>query len=202
MKKILNLFLPAVMMAVMVSTGFAEVTAGDAAADFTATDTKGRPQTLSDYKGKFVVLEWFNVDCPFVKKHYGSGNMQRLQKTYTDKGVVWLSVCSSAPEKQGHYTAEQMNAMMAEKQSKATAVVLDASGDIGKSYGAKTTPHIFIINPEGTVIYQGAIDSIASTDPADIEKSENYVQAALDAAMAGKTVAVSATKSYGCSVKY
>jgi peroxiredoxin len=181
---------------------FAGVSAGQAAPEFSAVDTTGTEHSLSQFKGRFVVLEWFNPDCPFVKKHYGSGNMQRLQETYTGRGIVWLTVASSAPGKQGHLTAEAGNAVIAQRGSRQTALLLDAEGRVGRLYGAKTTPHLFIVNPEGTVIYAGAIDDTPSADPADIPDAVNYVQQALDQAMAGEAVAVPQTTPYGCSVKY
>jgi len=181
---------------------FAQVMSNQAAPDFTLTDTNGQSHSLSDYKGKFVVLEWFNPDCPFVKKHYNSGNMPGLQKQYTAKGVVWLSIDSSAPGNEGNYPPQDLNKFMAAKGAAPTAVFTDADGKIGRLYGAQTTPHMFIIDPKGILIYQGAIDDTPSADIDDLKTAKNYVSAALDAAMAGKPVAVSATKSYGCSVKY
>ena len=175
---------------------------GTNAPDFSLTDSKGKTQTVSQYKGKYVVLEWFNPECPFVKKHYGSGNMQKLQEEFTGKGVVWLSIDSSAPGKEGNLTAEQANAKIAEWKTKQTAVVLDPDGKAGQAYGAKNTPHMFVINPEGKVVYEGAIDSKATPNPADIANSTNYVKVALDESMAGKTVSNANTKPYGCSVKY
>lgn len=175
---------------------------GKSAPDFTLTDTHGKKHSLSDYKGKFVVLEWINHDCPFVGKHYGSGNMQKLQKKYTKKGVIWLSINSSAPGKQGHCSPEKANKLTKEKDAAPTAVLLDPDGKVGKLYGAKTTPHMFIINPEGILIYNGAIDDKPSTNVADIAKAKNYVQTALDEALAGKKVTIRATQPYGCSVKY
>jgi hypothetical protein len=178
------------------------VTVGQPAPDFSLTDTMGHAQTLSGHKGKFVVIEWSNYDCPFVKKHYGSGNMQRVQKLYTEKGVIWLTINSSAPGKQGNYPPEKWNEMIKEKGSAATAVLLDPDGKVGKMFGAKTTPHLFVINPEGVLIYQGAIDDKPSFDPKTIEGARNYVEMALDAAMAGKPVETPETQSYGCSIKY
>jgi peroxiredoxin len=175
---------------------------GTTAPDFSVTDSKGKTQTLSQYKGKYVVLEWFNPDCPFVKKHYGSGNMQKLQEEFTGKGVVWLSVDSSAPGKEGNLTAEQANAKMSEWKTKQTALLLDPDGKAGQTYGAKNTPHMFVINPEGKIIYEGAIDSKASANPADIDGSTNYVKVALTESMSGKPVTTANTKPYGCSVKY
>ena len=175
---------------------------GTNAPDFSLTDSKGKTQSVSQYKGKYVVLEWFNPDCPFVKKHYGSGNMQKLQEEFTGKGVVWLSIDSSAPGLEGHLTAEQANAKMTEWKTKQTALVLDPDGKAGQAYGAKNTPHMFVINPEGKIVYEGAIDSKASANPADIANATNYVKVALDESMAGKTVSNANTKPYGCSVKY
>lgn len=180
----------------------AEVMTGQMASDFTLNDTNGQAQALSAYKGEYIVLEWFNHDCPFVKKHYDSNNMQSLQKEYTAKGVVWLSINSSAPGKEGYYEAAQMQQLMEAKNAAPTAVLLDPDGIAGRLYGAQATPHMFVIDPNGMLIYQGAIDDIPSVDVADIPKAINYVRAALDAAMAGQPVAVSTTKSYGCSVKY
>ena len=175
---------------------------GSAAPDFSVTDSKGKTQSLSQYKGKTVVLEWFNPGCPFVKKHYGSDNMQKLQAEYTAKGVVWLTIDSSAPGKEGHLTAEQAEKKLAEWKSHSTALLLDSDATAARAYSAKNTPHMFIINPEGKVIYAGAIDSKATPNPADIATSTNYVKAALDESMGGKPVSTASTKPYGCSVKY
>src|SRR6476660_726472 len=161
---------------------------GTNAPDFSLTDSKGKTQSVSQYKGKYVVLEWFNPECPFVKKHYGSGNMQKLQAEFTGKGVVWLSIDSSAPGLEGYLTADQANAKMTEGKTKQTALVLDPDGKAGRTYGAKNMPHMFVINPEGKIVYEGAIDSKASPNPADIADSTNYVKVALDESMAGKTV--------------
>lgn len=190
------------MLTLTAGAAWAQVVSNQAAPDFTLTDTNGQKHSLLDYKGKFVVLEWFNPDCPFVKKHYNSGNMPKLQKNYTAKGVVWLSINSSAPGKQGSYTPQGFNKFMADKGGAPTAVLLDTAGKVGHLYGAQTTPGLFVIDPKGALIYQGAIDDIPSTDTADVKTAKNYVSAALDAAMNGKPVAVPATKSYGCSVKY
>lgn len=175
---------------------------GTNAPDFSVTDSKGKAQSVSQYKGKYVVLEWFNPECPFVKKHYGGGNMQKLQEEFTGKGVVWLSIDSSAPGKEGHLTADQANQKMTEWKTKQTALLLDPDGKAGQTYGAKNTPHMFIINPEGKVIYEGAIDSKASANAADIANSTNYVKVALDESLGGKPVTTANTKPYGCSVKY
>jgi len=180
----------------------AAVITGQPAPDFTLTDTNGQAHSLSGFKGKYVVLEWFNHDCPFVKKHYDAGNMQALQKEYTAKDAVWLSINSSATGKEGYYNAEQTNKMFQDKGAAPTAVLLDSDGKVGQLYGAQTTPHMYIINPKGVLIYQGAIDDKKSTDSADIATSKNYVKSALDAAMVGQAISDATTKSYGCSVKY
>ncbi len=172
------------------------------APDFALAGIDGKTYKLSDFKGKYVVLEWNNLDCPFVKKHYGSGNMQALQKKYTDKGIVWLTICSSAQGKQGYYEPAALQELTKEKKLSSTAYLRDADGKVGKEYGAKTTPSIFIVNPEGTLIYAGAIDDKPSPDPNDIPGATNYVAACLDASLAGKAVATKSTVSYGCSVKY
>lgn len=175
---------------------------GQPAPDFTGTDTNGNTHKLSDLKGKTVVLEWTNPGCPFVVKHYDSGNMQKLQGEATAKDIVWLSVNSGAEGKEGHQTAEAGNAYIAEKSGKATALILDKSGEIGKAYDAKTTPHMFVINPEGVLVYDGAIDSDDSFKPETIAGATNYVTAALAALESGTAIEPSKTKPYGCSVKY
>ena len=178
------------------------VRVGNAAPDFTGTDSNGKTQKLSEYRGKYVVLEWTNNGCPYTQKHYESGNMQALQKEWTAKGVVWLTVLSSAPGEQGYMTASQENAYVGKEHAAPTAVLLDPTGVIGHAYEAKTTPHMFVIDPAGRLIYAGAIDDHATTDPEDIKSSKNYVSDALSASMAGKPVATSYTRPYGCSVKY
>lgn len=178
------------------------VRVGDPAPDFTGTDSNGKTQTLSEYKGKYVVLEWSNRDCPYTRKHYSSGNMQSLQKEWTAKGVTWLTILSSAPGEEGYVTASEENAQLAKVHAAPTAAILDPKGTIGHEYDAKTTPQMFVIDPSGKVIYAGAIDDHPTTDTADIQKSKNYVAQALGEAMAGGTVATSYTRPYGCSVKY
>lgn len=175
---------------------------GKPAPKFSLKGADGKEYSLSDFKGKFVVLEWYNPDCPFVKKHYNSDNMQALQKKYTEKGVVWLVINSSAKGKQGHCPPDLANKLIKKKGMAATAFLLDHDGKVGKMYGARTTPHMYIIDKEGVLIYAGAIDDKPSTNPDDIKGSKNYVVAALDEALAGKSVTVNATKPYGCSVKY
>ena len=175
---------------------------GKAAPAFSLTDLEGKTVKLADFKGKFVVLEWVNFDCPFVRKHYGSENMQKLQKTYTGKDVVWITICSSAPGKQGHLTADEAKEATKERGATPTEFLLDPKGVTGRAYGAKTTPHMYVIDPKGKLLYNGAIDDMPSTKVADVPNSKNYVVAALDAAMAGKPVENATTKPYGCSVKY
>lgn len=177
-------------------------TIGEKAPNFTLTDSNGKTHSLSDFKGKYVVLEWVNYGCPFVKKHYGSGNMQKLQETYTSKDVVWLAICSSAPGNQGFFKGDELQKAIKEHNSKATAYLIDADGTVGNMYEAKTTPNMYIINPEGTLVYAGAIDDKPSVDPEDIKTSMNYVSSALDQAMSGKAIAVKTTQPYGCGVKY
>lgn len=195
-------FLAAAVPFGVFATPAADVQVDKMAPNFTLIDSHGNKHSLSDYKGKFVVLEWVNFGCPFVGKHYNSGNMQRLQKMFTEKGVVWLSICSSAPGKQGYYEAKEINELLKEKQAAPTAYLLDPEGEVGKMYGAKTTPHMYIINPEGVLIYAGGIDDIRSTRLEDVNKAHNFVTAALGEAMAGKAVAVKTATPYGCSVKY
>ncbi|MBU49410.1 MAG: thioredoxin family protein [Deltaproteobacteria bacterium] len=175
---------------------------GEAAPDFTLTDTHGKKHKLSDFKKKYVVLEWLNHGCPFVKKHYNSGNMQKLQKKWTKKGVIWLSIASSAPGKQGYFTAKQANALSKKKKAAPTALLQDASGTVGRLYGARTTPHMFVISPKGVLLYAGAIDNNRSWDPSTIKGATNFVSQALTEAMAGKAVSKPLTRPYGCSVKY
>jgi peroxiredoxin len=175
---------------------------GSAAPDFSLPDAKGKPHSLSDYKGKYVVLEWFNPECPFVKKHYGGGNMQKLQEQYTGKGVVWLTIDSNAPGTEGNLSPEQAEKVASAWKTKQTALLLDPEGKAGRAYGAKNTPNMVIINPKGKIVYEGAIDSKATPNPGDIPSSTNYVKVALDESLSGKPVSNPTTKPYGCSVKY
>jgi len=175
---------------------------GDAAPAFTAIASNGKTYRLADYRGKYVVLEWHNNGCPYVGKHYNSGNMQRLQKQWTARGVVWFTILSSAPGKQGYVTAGAENDYLAKEQAAPTAALLDPSGEIGHLYDAKTSPQMVVINPAGVVIYDGAIDDKPTTDLADVPGATNYVSLALEQSMAGNAVATPATRPYGCSVKY
>lgn len=175
---------------------------GQPAPDFKAMDTNGQEQTLSQYKGKTVVLEWTNPECPYVVKHYGSGNMQALQKEAADAGAVWLTIASSAKGKQGYMTNNDANAWTTAQKATPTARIVDDTGAVGGLYAAKTTPHMFVINPEGVLVYSGAIDSNDSFKPETIAGAKNYVREALKAIKEGKAVETASTKPYGCSVKY
>ena len=196
------------LVAVMLTMGGAsaahagEAMAGQPAPEFSLTEARGTQHSLSNYRGTFVVLEWFNHECPFVRKHYDSGNMQALQAASTGKGVVWLTIASSAPGKQGYLTPEAATQVIQQRKAKPTALLLDPDGTVGRRYGAKTTPHVFVINPEGVVIYAGALDDRPSFDSADLPTAPNYVRQALDQAMAGQPVSVASTRPYGCAVKY
>ncbi len=174
---------------------------GQAAPDFTATDTLGKTHKLSDFKGKHVVLEWTNPGCPFVVKHYG-GNMQALQKEFTEKGVVWLSITSTEKGSYEYFPPAKMASWVNDKQARPTALLMDEPGKIGQLYNAKTTPHMYIINPQGVLVYSGAIDSVSSARAEDIKTATNYVRQGLNEALSGKAISVASTRSYGCSVKY
>ena len=190
----------ALVLAASPALAVAEV--GQPAPGFTLTDSNGQSHNLSDFKGKFVVLEWLNHGCPFVIKHYDSGSMQKLQKEYTGQDVIWLSVVSSAPGKQGHLSPAETNQAKEEKGSAATAILIDRGGTVGQLYGAKVTPELYVINPAGDLIYAGAIDDKKSVDPADVAGATNHVKQALDEALAGQPVSTPRTEPYGCSVKY
>jgi peroxiredoxin len=165
-------------------------------------DTNGKSVNLADFKGKTVVLEWHNPECPFVKKHYDSANMQRLQSKYTRDGVVWLAISSTEPTHQDYKSATAVNALLKSSNASPTAYLMDESGATGKAYGARTTPHMYIVNPQGTLVYAGGIDDKRSASIADIKTAKNYVAAALDELKAGKSVSTPTTSPYGCSVKY
>ncbi len=185
-----------------VASTLADLPVGKAAPDFSLTDTNGRPVSLASFRGKTVVLEWNNPECPTVKKHYDSGNMQKTQAAAAADGVVWLTVNSSGEGNQGHMTAAEAKSFAAGQQSRRTAYLLDPDGAVGKTYGAKTTPHLYVINPSGTLVYNGGIDDKPTQDPADIATARNHVLAALGELKAGKPVSVPTSKPYGCSVKY
>jgi peroxiredoxin len=175
---------------------------GQPAPAFSVADTTGKTWSLADLAGKGLILEWTNHDCPYVQKHYESGNMQALQQEARDAGYVWLSVISSAPGKQGHVSPAEADELTEGRGAAPTAVLLDVDGAMGRAYGAKTTPHMFVIDGAGTLVYMGGIDDRATTDPADVEGAENYVRLALTDLAAGKAVSNPATRPYGCSVKY
>lgn len=180
---------------------FATATVGQAAPDFSATDTGGKTRQLSDYKGKLVVLEWTNPGCPFVQKHY-NGNMQSLQKEFAAKGVVWLSLNSTETGNGDYLTPAKLAGWMGEKQASATAILMDESGKIGQLYGAKTTPHMYVVSQQGRLVYAGAIDSIASAQVDDIKTAKNYVRQGLNEALSGKAITLASSRAYGCSIKY
>jgi peroxiredoxin len=200
-----RIFSGAVLTAPMASTlmpaAHASVAVGQAAPDFTATDTSGKARKLSEFRGKFVVLEWTNPGCPFVRKHYG-GNMQATQKDATAKGAVWLAINSTEEASSDYLPPVQLASWMGEKNASPTATLMDPAGTLGQLYGAKTTPTMFIVNPQGQLVYAGAIDSIASARVDDIKTATNYVRQGLAEAMAGKPLTVAASRAYGCSVKY
>lgn len=175
---------------------------GKQAPAFSLADAQGKTVTLAELAGKVVVLEWVNFDCPFVRKHYGSGNMQALQKEAKAKGVVWISVGSSAKGKQGWFEGEALKSRMAKEGWAGAHYLVDADGKMGRDYGARTTPHLFVIASDGKVAYAGAIDDRPTADPEDVKGASNYVRAAWEALAAAKPVSPSAVKAYGCSVKY
>ena len=190
------------LVVLLATSGALAVKVGDPAPDFTATDSNDKTHRLAEYKGKYVVLEWHNQGCPYTRKHYESGNMQRLQREWTSKGVVWFTVISSAPGTQGYVKARDENEYVKKMNATPTAVLLDPGGSLGHLYAAKTTPHMYVIDPNGVLIYNGAIDDRPTPDQSDIANSKNYVSAALQEAMSGKQVSDPTTRPYGCSVKY
>jgi peroxiredoxin len=175
---------------------------GAPAPGFSLQDSHGKARSLGEYQGKYVVLEWFNPGCPFVQKHYKSDNMQQLQKEFTGKGVVWLTIDSSAEGKEGYLTPAEANKQIADWKIQSTALLLDPEGKVGHEYAATNTPHMFVIDPNGKLLYSGAIDSKPTPDPDDIQGATNYVKVALEEAMAGKPVTTSNSRAYGCSIKY
>ena len=201
MKRLLALTV-LLIFAVSFSLSASDIEIDEAAPQFTLIDSNGDEHSLSDFNGKIVVLEWINFGCPFVKKHYNSGNMQNLQKKYTDKGVIWLSICSSAEGKQGNLSPDEINESLNEYNASQTAYLIDENGEVGQAYGAKTTPHMYIIDEEGILVYAGGIDDIKSTDVDDIEEAVNYVAEGLDLLLDGNPVKTQVSTPYGCSVKY
>jgi peroxiredoxin len=191
-----------VLAAMISATPSFAIKVGEAAPTLPVQDMNGKMTSVADFKGKYIVLEWHNQGCPYVKKHYNSGNMQKLQGQAKDLGVVWLTVISSKPGKQGAVTADEEKAYLTQQKASPTDVLLDQKSSFAEKYGAKTTPHMMVIDPQGNVIYTGAIDDKESTDVADVPTAKNYVMAALKESMAGKPVTVSSTRPYGCNVKY
>jgi peroxiredoxin len=175
---------------------------GQAAPDFTLTGIDGKRYKLSDFRGKLVVLEWFNSECPFVQKHYESGNMQKLQSKYVGKGIVWLGINSTSPKHSNYRDPARSQAILQEWKSTPSAFLLDPDGKVGLAYGARTTPHMYIVDPTGKLIYMGGIDDKPSSSQRDIPDAKNYVAVALDETLGGKTIANSNTRPYGCSIKY
>ncbi len=186
----------------LVAIAQAAVAPGVSAPDFTLTSVDGTSVKLSQYRGKYVVLEWFNSECPFVQKHYNSGNMQKLQSNYTDKGIVWLAINSTNPKHFNYRDAKRSRQIMSDWKSEPDSLLLDPGGTVGRAYGARTTPHMYIIDPEGELVYMGGIDDKPSTNARDIPGAKNYVMAALDELLAGRGVSDSDTRPYGCSIKY
>jgi len=175
---------------------------GRPAPAFTLPDTRGAQHSLAQYRGKWVVLEWSNYGCPYVRKHYNSGNIPRQQQKWRDRGVVWLSVMSSAPGEQGHFAPAAMNAESERMGSSASAVLLDPAGTVGRAYDARTTPHMFVIDPRGTLVYMGGIDDVPTPRPEDLARARQLVDAALTEATAGRPVSTPVSRPYGCNVKY
>lgn len=205
MRHFISRTLPGIAAAALVALSapaHADAVVGQPAPEFTLGDSHGKIHSLAEFKGKVVVLEWVNPECPFVQKHYGSGNMQKLQKTYTAKGVAWLTINSSAPGKQGHLTPATAGAFVKEQGAAPSAILLDPDGRAGRAYGAKTTPHMYVIDASGKLAYAGAIDDKPSTDTDDIATARSYIKESLDAVLSGSPVTTPSTQPYGCSVKY
>lgn len=192
----------AACLAAVAGTACAAATIGQPAPAFTAIDSGGQRVSLADFKGRHVVLEWVNPGCPYVQKHYGASNMQATQKAATSRGVVWLAVNSTSPDHGDYKTPAAMTAWMQANRAAASATLMDSDGKIGQAYGARTTPHLYLIDPAGKLVYAGAIDSKPTANPADIASATNHVRQALDEALSGKPVSVASTRPYGCSVKY
>lgn len=188
--------------AVGASGALAQVQPGKPAPDFAVQDSAGKTIKLSDFKGKTVVLEWTNQDCPYVRKHYGGNNMQTLQKEATDKGVVWLTISSSAPGQQGHVTGLEADELTKTRKASPTAFLLDPEGKVGHMYDARTTPHMYVVDKAGVLAYMGAMDDKPTSNLADLKTARPYLKEAVDAVLAGEPVKVASTRAYGCSIKY
>ncbi len=205
LNELLNRPLKALMLACSVTLAggaLAQAQLNQPAPAFTATDIAGKSVNLSEFQGKYVVLEWVNPGCPFVQKHYNSGNMQSLQKEAATKGVVWLSVASNAKGAEGYQSPTALAAWMKGKSAAQTGVLVDSDGKLGRAFGARATPHMYVISPQGTLIYAGGIDNKPTTNPADIAGATNYVRQALNEALAGKAVSRAAAPAYGCGIEY
>ena len=189
-------------VAFIIAPDAAAQTVGQPAPNFTLPDANGRQVSLADFRGRTVVLEWNNPECPFVRKHYGSGNMQRTQAAAAREGAVWLTINSGGPGKQGHMNGAEARAFVAQAGARPTAYLLDPRGDVGRAYDARTPPHMYVVNGTGNLVYAGAIDDRPTADPADIEGARNHVLAALSEVSAGRAVTVATSRPYGCSVKY
>jgi len=201
-RRLLPLVVLALGFMALPPAAFAQALPGQPAPAFTLTDVAGKPVQLADFRGKYVVLEWNNPSCPFVQKHYDSGNMQALQKRFTSASVAWLTINSTAMSHREFRQPAELAAWMKERGGTPTALMLDPDGKVGHAYDARATPHMFVIDPKGTLIYAGAIDDKRSSNPDDVKTAKNYVVAALDDAMAGRPVGIGHTQAYGCSVKY
>ena len=199
-----TLFATALAASLAFGTGaaFAAATVGQPAPAFTAVDTSGKTVSLADYKGRHVVLEWVNPGCPYVQKHYSSANMQGTQRQAVAQGVVWLAINSTATDASDYKTPAAMAQWMQGQQAAATATLMDSDGQVGRAYGARTTPHMYVVDPAGTLVYAGAIDSKPTSNAADIPGATNHVKLALSESLAGKAVSTPSTRAYGCSVKY
>ena len=195
-------FTAAVLLGCVSAAAAASATIGAAAPNFSLTDSNGKPHALADYKGKIVVLEWTNHECPYVRKHYETGNMQALQREATGQGVIWLTLISSTKGSQGYATAAQADELTTSRKAVPTAVLLDEPGVVGKMYGATNTPHMYVVDKAGTLVYAGAIDDRPTTRRADVQGANNYVRAALESVGAGQPVKTPITRAYGCTVKY
>lgn len=203
MKKLLFVAsLASLSLSLVAGSAGATATVGQPAPAFTATDASGKTVSLADFKGKTVVLEWVNPGCPFVQKHYGAANMQGTQKEAAAKGVVWLAINSTAADAGDYLPPAEMAKWMQQQKAAATATLMDADGKVGRAYGARTTPHMYIVDPAGKLVYAGGIDDKATANPADIPRATNYVKAALNESLAGKPVSQASTRPYGCSIKY
>ena len=190
------------LLAFAAQSAFAVATVGQPAPAFTAQDTAGKTVALADFKGKHVVLEWVNPGCPYVAKHYGSANMQGTQKDTVAKGVVWLAVNSTSAEHGDYQAPAALSQWMQQHKAAATATLMDTDGKVGRAYGARTTPHLYIVDPKGVLVYAGGIDNKPSSNPADIAAATNHVKVALGEALAGRAISQATTRPYGCSVKY